>query len=475
VDRSGAIEQQLITALRRIAELEVKLLAMAEENADLRRQLAKNSDNSSKPPSSDGLKKKPPARRSLRGKSGKKSGGQVGHKGDTLRQTPTPDIVVTHEAERCGACQGALTAAMATGVEKRQVFDIPEPRLEVTEHQARVYRCACCQGETRAAFPAGVNAHVQYGPRLRAAAIYYNAQQLIPEERVCQILGDLHGAVSLCAASVTNWVNAAALTLGEVVEHILACLTHGGVRHLDETGFRVAGKLHWLHSVSNQAFTHYRVSARRGDVPTFLEGGTIVHDHFKSYYAHISAVDAHALCGAHHLRELKAIEEIEKEPWAKAMSDLLTHANRLKHEARERGEAGLLDTVLQGIIAEYDAIVVRGLAFHENQPPLTKRPGARGRKAKRPGHNLLVRLRDYQDDVLRFIADFDVPFTNNQAEQDLRMMKVRMKISGSFRTLDGAQTFATIRSVISTAKKHGLNILAALTRPPDELIAQIAI
>jgi transposase len=473
VDRNAALEPQLLTALRRIAELEDKLLAMAEENAELRRRLAKNSDNSSQPPSSDGLKKKPRVAGSLRGKSGKKSGGQVGHRGDTLRQTLTPDFIERHEAERCGACQGALTAAMATGVERRQVVDLPQPRLEVTEHQARIYCCAHCRAMTTADFPDGVNAHVQYGPRLRAAAIYCNVQQLIPEDRVCQLLRDLFGAASLCAASVTNWVNGAARALGGVVEHIRGRLTDGGVRHLDETGLRVAGKLHWLHSVSNLAFTHYRLSAKRGDVPIFLSGGTIVHDHFKPYYAHMSAVDAHALCGAHHLRELKAIEEIEKEPWARAMSELLNTANRLKREAQDRGETKLMEPVRQGIIVKYKAIVAKGLAFHKRQPPLPKNLGARGRKARRPGNNLLLRLRDFQHDVLRFIADFAVPFTNNQAEQDLRMMKVRMKISGSFRTFDGAQTFADIRSVISTVRKHGLNILNTLSQPPNEIIAQL--
>ena len=472
MDRIAALEQHLITALRRNAELEEKLVAMSEEISELRRQLSKNSGNSSKPPSSDGLKKKPPVPRSLRGKSAKRSGGQVGHKGDTLRQTLTPDFVEQHEAGRCGACHGALTAAMMTGVEKRQVFDIPQPRLEVTEHQAGIYGCAQCRARTTAPFPVGVNASVQYGPRLRAAAVYCNVQQLVPEDRVCQLLRDLFGAVSLCAASVTNWVNEKAQTLGGVVEHILRRLTDGGVRHLDETGFRVAGKLHWLHSVSNPAFTHYRLSARRGDVPALLHGGTIVHDHWKPYYAHMSGVDAHALCGAHHLRELKAIDEIDKEPWAKPMSDLLIDANRLKHEALERGEIGLLDAVLQSVIAEYDAIVAHGLALHESLPPLTKNPG-RGRQAKRPGHNLLVRLRDYQGDALRYITDFAVPFTTNQAEQDLRMMKVRMKISGSFRTFDGAQTFATLRSVISTARKHRLNILDSLALPPDQIIASL--
>ncbi len=471
MDQVAVLEQLLTTALRRIAELEETLVALTEENADLRRQLAKNSNNSSKPPSSDGLKK--PAPRSLRGKSGKKSGGQVGHRGKTLRQMPTPDFVERHEAARCGACQGALTAEMVKGMERRQVFDLPAPRLEVTEHQAAIYCCDHCRAMTTADFPDGVNAHVQYGPRLRAAAVYCNVQQLVPEDRVCQLLRDLFGATSLCAASVTNWVNGAARTLGGVVEHILGRLTEGGVRHLDETGFRVAGKLHWLHSICDPAFTHYRISTRRGAVPTFLNGGTIVHDHWKPYYAHMSGVGAHALCGAHHLRELRAIEEIEKERWATEMSAVLNSAYQLKCEARSRGETELSEPVRQGIITEYIAVLAKGLAFHECQPPLAQKSATRGRKAKRPGHNLLIRLRDYHNDVLRFIADFAVPFTNNQAERDLRMMKLRMKISGTFRTLDGAQAFADIRSVISTARKHGLNILETLTQSPSQIIARL--
>lgn len=471
MDQVAALEQLLATALRRIAELEAALASMAQENADLRRQLAKNSSNSSKPPSSDGLKK--PAPRSLRGKSGKKSGGQAGHRGDTLRQKAKPDFVHRHEAGSCGACQYGLTAGMIKGVERRQVFDIPVPRLEVTEHQAAIYCCGHCRATTTAAFPDGVNAHVQYGKRIRAAAVYCNVQQLIPEDRVCQLLRDLFGATSLCAASVTNWVNGAARTLGGVVEHILARLTEGGVRHLDETGLRVAGKLHWLHSISDSAFTHYRISAKRGAVPSFLTGGTIVHDHWKSYYAHMSGVDAHALCGAHHLRELKAIEEIEKEPWACAMSVLLNSANQLKSAAQGRGETELPASVHHSILTKYMAILTEGLAFHERQDPLARRPGARGRKAKRPGHNLLVRLRDYRDDVLRFLTDFTVPFTNNQAERDLRMMKLRMKISGTFRTLEGAEVFADIRSVISTVRKHGHNIIETLALSPQQIIARL--
>ncbi|MEQ8376530.1 MAG: IS66 family transposase [Roseibium aggregatum] len=478
MDQVATLEKRLAEALRRIAELDAalagmtqKLAIMSEENADLRRQVARNSSNSSKPPSSDGPKK--PAPRSLRGKSGKKSGGQAGHRGDTLRQTPTPDFVQRHEAEYCGACRHGLTAEMIEGAEKRQVFDVPPPRLEVTEHQAAIYCCAHCRATTTAAFPDGVTAHVQYGKRIRAAAVYCNVQQLIPEDRVCQLLRDLFGATSLCAASVTNWVNGTARRLDGVVEHIIARLTEGGVRHLDETGLRVAGKLHWLHTICDGAFTHYRISPKRGAVPTFLSGGTIVHDHWKSYYAHMCGVDAHALCGAHHLRELKAIAEIEKEPWATELSALLNSANQLKCAAQGRGDTELPASVHRDIITTYMAILAEGLDFHERQPPLVRKPGTRGRKARRPGHNLIIRLRDYRDDVLRFLSDFAVPFTNNQAERDLRMMKVRMKISGTFRTLEGAQVFADIRSVISTARKRGLNILEILTLPPSQIIARL--
>ena len=355
---------------------------------------------------------------------------------------------------------------------KRQVFDVSPPQLEVTEHQAAIYCCDHCQATTTAAFPEGVSAHVQYGARIRAAAVYCNVQQLIPEDRVCQLLRDLFGATSLCAASVTNWVKGTAHRLGGVVEHILATLTEGGVRHLDETGLRVAGKLHWLHTICDGSFTHYRVSAKRGDVPTFLNGGTIVHDHWKSYYANMDKVDAHALCGAHHLRELRAIAEIEKEPWASEFAALLNSANQMKCAAQGRGDTALPASVHEDIIARYMAILAKGTAFHEGLPPLVPKTGSRGRKPRRPGRNLLIRLRDFRDDVLRFLTDFEVTFTNNRVEQDLRMMKVRMKISGSFRTINGSQVFADIRPVISTARKRGLNILEILTLPPVHIIAR---
>ena len=194
----------------------------AEKNAELRRQLGKDSGNSSKPPSSDGLKKKPRIAGSLRGMSGKKSGGQAGHKGGTLRQTDKPDIIKKHTAATCVHCRAKLNAAMAVGIEKRQVFDMPEPRLEVTEHQAQIYECAACHGETKAAFPEGVTSSVQYGARIKAAAIYLNAQQLIPEDRVAEVMGDLFGAHLLCPASVAAWSTAKAEELKPFAEHVAA-------------------------------------------------------------------------------------------------------------------------------------------------------------------------------------------------------------------------------------------------------------
>jgi transposase len=258
---SGALIEGL---LQELTALRAENAALRQEVADLQRRLAKNSSNSSKPPGSDGLAKKPRILGSLRGTSGKKSGGQPGHKGDTLRPVDKPDKIERHEATQCGHCRAALTSAMATRVEKRQVFDMPQPRLEVTEHQAAVYTCACCRGVTRADFPADVTAHVQYGPRIRAAAIYLNAQHLIPEDRVGEIMHDLFGAPLLCPASVAAWGEAKAQVWKPVEAEIAAWIALAAVRHLDETGFRVGGKGRWLHTASTATMTYYRVSALRG-------------------------------------------------------------------------------------------------------------------------------------------------------------------------------------------------------------------
>jgi transposase len=361
---------------------------------------------------------------------------------------------------------------MITGVEKRQVFDLPEPRLEVTEHQAMIYRCEHCRGRTTAAFPEGVASPAQYGPRVRAAAVYLNVQQLIPEDRVAQTMADLFGAAALCPASVVAWGESRADAFEAVAAQIAALVAQAPVRHLDETGFRVAGKGHWLHTASTAALTSYRVSARRGALPRGLCGGVIVHDHFKPYYALPNV--RHALCNAHHLRELKALIDIDKEQWAGQMRDLLVEANKNVLAAVAERATALPTLILRTLIKRYNAIVRRGLAFHRNLPPLARPAGARGRAPHRPGHNLLIRLHRFKGDVLRFLHDFAVPFTNNEAERDLRMMKVKMKISGGFRTMAGARTFACLRAVISTARKQGWNILRTLVAEPTALIRQLS-
>ena len=462
------------------AEIEELIASLLTENAALRakvaeleRRLGQDSSTSSKPPSSDGLAKKPRILGSLRGASGKPSGGQKGHKGETLRQVARPDRIVGHEASHCGRCQARLEPGMARDFEARQVFDLVERPLIVTEHRASIYRCACCGGRTKAEFPEGVTSPTQYGERIKAAAVYLNVQQLIPEDRAAQALGDLFGAHPPCPASVTAWVGEKAAELEQVHAEIGARVAQEKVRHLDETGLRVAGKLHWLHTTSSQAFTFYRAEEKRGAIPLDLKGGVVVHDGFVAYGA-LGDVK-HALCNAHHLRELNALIEIDGEAWAASMRDMLLEANAAVRQAREAGAKALEPGEVDAFIERYWEAVRQGLSFHRDLPALPRDPKSRGRRKRRPGFNLLIRLKAFKDDALRFLVDFDVPFTNNLAEQDIRMTKVKMKISGAFRTLAGAKIFADLRSIVSTARKQGCDILQTLAaKPQDVRIALLA-
>ena len=299
----------------------------------------------------------------------------------------------------------------------------------------------------------------------RAAAVYLNIQQLIPEDRTAQAPSNLFGAPLICPASIVAWVGKKAQELRQVYQFIGERVAEAKVRHLDETGFRIAGKLQWLHTTSSLAFTFYRADEKRGAIPEDLQGGVVVHDHFLPY-RRLDAVD-HAFCNAHILRELKSLIEFDHEPWAELMRDLLLAANLAVDKAREAGARALAPDQLEAFVERYWAAVRLGLAFHRDLPKLAAKANPRGRVKHRPGHNLLQRLKTFQTETLRFLTDFDVPFTNNLAEQDLRMMKVKMKISGSFRTLAGAQIFARLRSVVSTAK-HRYNILQILTASPAQ-------
>ena len=453
-----------------IAALRAENAALKARMAELERRLELNSSNSGKPPSSDGLKK--PARvRNLRERSGMKPGGQMGHKGETLRQVTDPDVVVDHYPPACSTCGVGLDPETSVGHSVRQVFDLPEPQpLVVTEHRAHDCQCTACGAKTRAPFPDGVNAPVQYGARITAFVIYLLHYQLLPENRLAALMADLFG-VKVAAATIARMSRTCAERLRGFAATVRDLVAGAQVKHMDETGFRIGGKTQWLHVASTALLTFYRVCAKRGSLLANV-AGIVVHDHWKPYYT-MQGVE-HALCNTHHLRELKALIEIEKEDWARQMQILLRRAAHAASLSRERNIV-LKPRLIERFHRRYDAIVTQGLAFHEAEPPLARavvKAGGkrRGRPPHRTGHNLLLRLATRKDDTLRLLYNPSVPFTNNQAERDARMMKLRQKISGGFRSLEGANDFAIIRSFISTARKQGWNIIEALTCEPSNLV-----
>jgi transposase len=450
-----------------VAELRAQNAALIARVAELERQLGLHSANSSKPPSSDGLKK-PPRTRSLREPSDKPSGGQPGHPGKTLRQVAEPDTVIDLFPTVCGECGVALDPAAATDPVARQTFDLPEPQpLVVTEHRAFACRCANCGKRTRAEFPNCVTAPVQYGPRIAASVVYLLHFQLLPEQRLAELMADLFG-VHLVTATIANMSRNCAARLEGFAMVLRDLVAAAPVKHLDETGFRIAGKTQWLHIASTLWLTFYRVSAKRGSLPENLRG-IVVHDHWKPYYTLRGVL--HALCNAHHLRELAALVEIEREDWARRMQTLLRRASHAANLAR-RGNTAVPLSLIALIERCYDRIVADGMAFHAAQPALSAAGGharRRGRAPRRVGHNLLLRLSTRKSDVLRFLSDARVPFTNNLAERDGRMMKLRQKISGGFRCVTGAEDFAILRSVISTAKKQQWDVLQTISRGPSTL------
>lgn len=462
-----ASQEALTTSHETIARLTARI-------AELERRLGLNSGNSGKPPSSDGLKK-PPRTTSLREPSSKKSGGQPGHRGETLRQVAEPTVTIDHFPDHCEGCGSPLTQDTATDYSARQVVDLPEPQpLVVTEHRAHSCRCEQCGTSTRATFPEGVTAPVQYGARIAAFVVYLLQYQFVPEDRLVELMADLFG-VKLAAATLARMSALCAQRFHGVVTVICQAVKTAAVKHLDETGFRIGGKTRWLHVAVTEWLSFYRVSPKRGSLLDALIG-IVVHDHWKPYYTLTGVI--HALCNAHHLRELKALIEIEQERWAARLYRLLRRACHATNWARARGEP-LKQSLVERFQRRFDAILADGLAFHEAQPPLpAKTTGSgkrRGRPKRRTGHNLVLRLQTRRDDVLRFLTDPRVPFTNNLAEQAARMMKLRQKISGGFRSEQGANDFAVIRSLIATAKKQGWNVIETLTQSPDALLAKLRV
>ena len=447
-------EQIISTLLARIADLEKVVAQQAAEIAELKRRLNKDSSNSSKPPSSDGLKNASRTS-SLREKGKHTSGGQKGHKGTTLKQVAHPEHIVTHQLEQCPDCGRSLSQQIAKGIVKRQVFDLPTVQVEVTEHRAEIKFCTCCQKQVIASFPSEVKAYTQYGNRIRSWVVYYQNQHLIPEDRIQQIFMDMYN-LPIATASIATYNKMAYEQLEDFETKVLKFAKEAPVKNLDETGFRVGGTTQWMHTLSTPDCTYYHVSPKR---KSLIDGvkGIAVHDHWRPYYQMPNVT--HALCNQHHLRELKALTEHDKEAWAGQMSKLLRLMLRCRHRYGDKPIPRFQTSRLGRI---YDTIVDQALAWHESRPPLVLQKIIRGRPKQRPGHNLLLRLSNHREEVLRFLNDAKVPFTNNDAERDLRMVKCKQKISGGFRTSLGAEYFARIRGFISTLRKQELSIINSI-------------
>lgn len=446
-----------LRALR--AEYEAKLSDLAEQVKQLQERLHTDSHNSSKPPSSDGSARRPyPKRQS----SNRKPGGQPGHEGMTLKRVAVPDRIVVHRASGRCRCGCSVRGQPVAGYERRQVFELPPVQVEVTEHRAEVKNCPHCGRQVVAEFPVDVKHAVQYGPRICSVAIYLKDYALLPYGRLRQLMGDLFG-VRVSAGTLARIEQDCAQRLKETVEQIRREVQAAAVVHFDETGLRVEGKLCWLHNASTTETTFYQVHLRRGteamDAMGVLGsfGGIAVHDGWASYAGY---GERHGLCNAHHLRELTFLWEERGQRWALQLAWELRRWKRLVDRAKQRGGDRLAAATVRRIEQRYAQLLHVGM--RANPPPAPPERPRRGRKCKGKARSLVDRLWDNREHVLRFVHDFRVPFDNNVAERDLRMMKVQQKISGTFRSWRGAEAFAAVRSYLATIRKRGINVIEGI-------------
>ena len=447
----------IIQLFQTVQSLVAQVDVLQKRITELENRPRLNSKNSSKPPSSDGLAKpnSKPNPKSLRVPGQNPNGGQPGHGGNTLMQSAQPDVVIPHTgATQCSVCHS--TRLQHTVIERRQIFDLPVLRAQVTEHQLIRSTCAC-GAEHVGAFPAGIHAPAQYGAGVKALAVHLNQQHFVPLQRTCELMGDVFG-LPMSQASVLAFTAQAAEHLSTTVDAIGQAVQTAPIVHADESGIRLQGQLQWLHCMVTPTLTYLAHHPKRGaqafDALGILGGvqGTLVHDGLLAY-KNLDCV--HSLCNAHHLRELTYVHEQMGERvwdnWAQEMANLL-----LQGQQEVQAHGGPLPALrLAWFEGQWSALLLRGEA---SNPAATRDDEAystkRGRVAQSKAHNLLKRLREYRQDVWRFATDAGVPFTNNLAEQALRMSKVRQKVSGGFRTDAGARTFFTIRSYLQTMRKQ---------------------
>ena len=451
--------------LKQEIEILREALKKAEQKIkELTELLGQNSRNSSWPASRDkGRRKKRST--SLRQKSGKKAGGQEGHPGETLERSEKPDEIQVHRPEKCEKCQTRFSEAQRRiAVDRRQVYDLPPMRLIVSEHQAETLECSHCGQWTQGEFPEDVKAPVQYGPGVQQLAVYLKTEQLIPYERSRQFFADLFG-VQLSPGTLQNSMERAARRVKPIVEKIKEGLVTSPVGHFDESGFYVMGQRYWLHTAGTTNLTYYFSHCHRGHkateamaiLPRFQ--GTAVHDAWSAYRHYTEC--SHGLCNAHHLRELTAVLENDNQHWAALCKRFLLSAKAVVHAAQQAGSSALPQAKIDQIERIYARLISAGLSA--NPPPPDGWPKSRrGRVKKTKTRNFVERLDERRAEVLAFVYDFQVPFDNNLAERDIRMLKVQQKISGCFRSTSAAQDFCLIRSYISTIRKQGLSVWLAL-------------
>lgn len=431
---------------------------LSEEVRRLKSQINTDSHNSHKPPSSDIFTKK---NRSLRIPGQHPAGGQPGHPGRALQMVENPDAVIVHSLHSCCGCGGSLENVAAAEYDRGQVFDLPPLRLVSTEHRCEVKYCPVCGVKNRAGFPGGVVPGAQYGPDVYALVTYLMEYQMIPYERAVEFFLDLFNQ-SISAGTFNTVLLRAYHLLEEHERLVKEELIHSRATHHDETGARCKDKRRWLFVVSTPSATYYSIQNSRGVEGINATGilphfkGVAIHD---SWPAYLKYPCGHATCNVHHLRELTFAHEEEKVRWAKEMFDWLLDAKKVVEEAPA---SGLSEETRLGYEREYHRILEEGLK--EYPAPEVPAKKKRGRKKQSKSKNLLDRLMKNSDYVMAFLRDPSIPFDNNLAERDIRMVKVKQKISGTFRSIEGAQWFCRIRGYISTAKKQGQNVMEALKK-----------